>query len=461
LVYLALPLQPNFLDRHNIDLLPIVSNIIVINNKATPNNMPVAVIPDVMDDDNSTLTSPSTCMQQHRRRAHHHQRYLSSSSFEGSVCEDKDDDDMEDCYNNSNSKRNQEEDNDEDAWIRRDRERDGRCAECGVQTHTVQFDATINVPVKTPLTIPREVHRGRCLLCHPLLYGTNLSSSSLPSFNYQQQRYLRSITGGSTNSTTTTTNNNSKKSMPPSLTPLAPSAARRVSQSYLPKDGHDAALHTVLASLHSHTSQRSLDLMDVFTAMKLLPHDARVQTQACERLWIFSWEEDTAAAIGRVGGIALLLQAMARFPWNAHLQWCAGEALQNLVWRNDANAYEVCERGGVALLLQAMMRHGDHVGMQQCGCTALANLAASPTGAIRAHLVASGCVYVLVRAWQRCATTEGVVQAAREALHLLGYDSSNGSSSVSITSSPTPSPPPSTTTSEELSMDQDSDDDDV
>lgn len=51
--------------------------------------------------------------------------------------------------------------------IRVDRERSGRCADCGAQTHEVKFDAS-GQAIKVPLSVPGEVHRGRCLFCHPL-----------------------------------------------------------------------------------------------------------------------------------------------------------------------------------------------------------------------------------------------------------------------------------------------------
>lgn len=51
--------------------------------------------------------------------------------------------------------------------VRVDRERSGQCADCGAQTHDVQIDAS-GQSVKVPLSVPGEVHRGRCLFCHPL-----------------------------------------------------------------------------------------------------------------------------------------------------------------------------------------------------------------------------------------------------------------------------------------------------
>jgi len=53
---------------------------------------------------------------------------------------------------------------------RLERENEGRCADCGAQTHQVKLDPSGKTSMKTkvPLTVPGEVHRGRCLFCHPL-----------------------------------------------------------------------------------------------------------------------------------------------------------------------------------------------------------------------------------------------------------------------------------------------------
>ena len=57
-----------------------------------------------------------------------------------------------------------------DCQVRLERENDGRCADCGAQTHEVKLDTSGKTCLMTkfPLTVPGEVHRGRCLLCHPL-----------------------------------------------------------------------------------------------------------------------------------------------------------------------------------------------------------------------------------------------------------------------------------------------------
>ncbi|KAL7520990.1 hypothetical protein ACHAWX_005680 [Stephanocyclus meneghinianus] len=79
------------------------------------------------------------------------------------------------------------------AQIRLDREREGRCADCGAQTHQIQMDPTgTGRVVKIPLSVPGEVHRGRCLFCHPLpqSHRAAVPSGSQPR---QAQRTMRQM----------------------------------------------------------------------------------------------------------------------------------------------------------------------------------------------------------------------------------------------------------------------------
>ena len=56
-----------------------------------------------------------------------------------------------------------------DANVRLKREKEGRCPVCGAKTHEVKKVGFKKV--KEPLTIPYEVHRGRCLRCEYRRYA--------------------------------------------------------------------------------------------------------------------------------------------------------------------------------------------------------------------------------------------------------------------------------------------------
>ncbi|KAL3827520.1 hypothetical protein ACHAXA_002017 [Cyclostephanos tholiformis] len=70
--------------------------------------------------------------------------------------------------------------------LRLDRESEGRCGDCGAQTHEVHFDPSgAGRTIKTPLTVPGEVHRGRCLFCHPLPASLSIKGSGSAPLPFQ------------------------------------------------------------------------------------------------------------------------------------------------------------------------------------------------------------------------------------------------------------------------------------
>lgn len=170
-----------------------------------------------------------------------------------------------------------------------------------------------------------------------------------------------------------------------------------------------------------------VDILDVLTAMKQVPYDSQVQEMGCERLWILTWEDDNAAAVGRVGGISLILDAMIRFPMNAHLQQCGCESLQNLA-TNEYNREVICERQGVNVIVKAMMRHYKVAGIQQSGATALTSLAIQKEYHSLIHH--AGGVQAIMVAARNFANETCVLRAVMDALHSLGYETPGRSAST-------------------------------
>jgi hypothetical protein len=164
----------------------------------------------------------------------------------------------------------------------------------------------------------------------------------------------------------------------------------------------------------------TLDIVDIISAMKRASYDRVVQEKGCERLWVLSWEDENSAAIGRVGGIPVILDAMTRFPMNAHLQQCACESLQNLAHVNRYNRQEIVDCQGVSMIVQAMVRHMDCAGIQQCGCTAIASISA--TRELVRDVMAAGGFHAVLIAAQRFSNDPSVLRSAYDSLQLMGYD---------------------------------------
>jgi hypothetical protein len=270
--------------------------------------------------------------------------------------------------------------------IQRDREREGRCGNCGIQTYEWVWNPFSEAaPVKIPLTIPYEVHRGRCLLCHPI----------------QRECIQRS----------------QKELL--DLSPLPPARARPKAQRRISDygrrgstddlGGDDPRVQIAIKALER------ADVCEVLHVMKCLPHIGALQALGCEKLWILSWDDENATAIGSIGGISLIVQAMVRFPLNDRLQQCACEALQNLA-AHEANRSKIAESGGIFMIVQAMVRHSRSAEIQQCACTALASLAHNYPHEI-CHV---GGLHAVVVAARHFNQKPGVVRAAYEAVQSMG-----------------------------------------
>ena len=288
------------------------------------------------------------------------------------------------------------------------RESDGRCGDCGLQTHQVRVDPLTKSQVKIPLTVEGEVHRGRCLFCHPL---TN-----------QQQLFHHQMACLSETSSTRWSCSNSPSSPTRRVSQLQPLLPLQQQQQQPSQTYHNPSTSVVQKCL-SVIQGYHFDICDILMAMSHVPHDMLIQEKGCERLWILSWEEENSAAIGRTGGITVILNAMARFPMNAHLQQCGCESLQNLAL-NEYNRREICDLGGVQLTVQAMARHATVPGIQQCGCTALASIASSTMYAKthRRIIENSGGLQAILAAAKNFCDEESIVEAAHDAITVMGYD---------------------------------------
>jgi hypothetical protein len=288
--------------------------------------------------------------------------------------------------------------------IKKSRECEGRCADCGMQTHEFHADPLTGSQVKVPLTIAREVHRGRCLFCFPV-FPQEFLNHHHPQHQQEQRAPSKPMF---------TQSNSCSYSFYNVPTASSPHSSRRLPQGVYHRPSDPMVQHS-LAVLQSNT----FDIVDILSAMKRVPHDIVVQEKGCERLWILSWEDENSAAIGRVGGITIVLDAMARFPMNAHLQQCGCESLQNLAL-NNYNRREICDLGGVVLIVQAMMRHVDVAGIQQCGCTALASIATCQDH--HKDITRVGGFHAIVIAARNFADEESVLRAAYDAVYALGFD---------------------------------------
>mmetsp|Transcript_7519 Transcript_7519/g.10795 ORF Transcript_7519/g.10795 Transcript_7519/m.10795 type:complete len:459 (-) Transcript_7519:168-1544(-) len=311
--------------------------------------------------------------------------------------------------------------------LKRDREREGRCSECGAQTHELRMDAMGNSS-KIPLTVENEVRRGRCLLCHPLQQQSHWNMSSHQSIG--SHRSVNTVSTGHSIGTNSQHSGRSANGRPLAdyVDSCCASTISTVPREFSTQSSNGAdylttcsrsSTGTTVEETMARLSTEATDLCDVLAAMRRYPNDPRIQAKGCEKLWIQSWDDENSSAIGRVGGIPTILDAMRTFHGVIQLQQCGCEALQNLA-NNDYNRDVICENGGLAVICRAMDAHIEVVGVQQAGCTALANLAADTDHHL--DIANAGGLHLIIKAAQHYSDEETVMRAAYQALRAMGYD---------------------------------------
>ncbi|KAL3943211.1 MAG: hypothetical protein SGBAC_002700 [Bacillariaceae sp.] len=121
---------------------------------------------------------------------------------------------------------------------------------------------------------------------------------------------------------------------------------------------------------HLDDTDDSADLSNILHSMRQFPLDEVGQGKWCESLWVYSWDDEASSAIGSLGGIGLIIGAMARFHDNTFIQLCACGALENLA-SDSKNRSLIVNAGGAFFVAQAMMRHANETKLEIYGVRAL------------------------------------------------------------------------------------------
>jgi len=309
------------------------------------------------------------------------------------------------------------------------REREGCCPDCGAETHKLLYktaemmssrgglfsSASATVVHKEPLTVHEKVYRGRCLLCHPF---TAFPGSASGNPHQQQGQQIHSIT---------------HEDEPPS-----PSIPREI------------AVKTNDSNDHEEIENNDEEILDILCHMRIHPHDLPIHISSFHSLWVLSWETENAIAIGRLGGIPIILESL-RYHLVAHLninnrynrdhhtnspsvvrqmqlQSNGLATIQNLSSVNGYNKELLVgisdseqHGGGISLLLLSMSTFIQNAEIQRSGCNALANLLSSN---YKFNILSSGGLDVVSTIVEMHKGNEGVVRAAYKCLCLLGQNPS-------------------------------------
>ena len=330
------------------------------------------------------------------------------------------------------------------AQVRLDRERDGRCADCGAQTHEIQADPTGNGrTVKIPLSVQGEVHRGRCLFCHPLPQNHRASTGSASQSRHsshgrnkrqmdpaptlddvhelarngrfnEEQEYNRLTSSASVCSHTSNQSSYSQHSAPVNWGGNGAQSQyqqqlmmqqqqqnrngfpQHLQQQYADDAGsvYSQSSHASQGSFHSNVSHATYNSFVQHGQNYGLNNSMNSGNQeynpVIENILV-QLQDDSI-------NFEYVLQAMSQFPSHALIQenGCA------ILWVQTYNA-EICRAltnvGGVNMLLEAMRNHPHVARLQRAACEALRNMCVLPLN--RQILLSQGGITILVETMQR------------------------------------------------------------
>lgn len=303
-------------------------------------------------------------------------------------------------------------DDDGDALLRLVREREGRCPDCGAQTHRLHYGSSSSAAVtvhKEPLTVEKEVHQGRCLLCHPFTDGH--------------------LHGG-------------RGSVFPEYGSGAPQQQAQQQTHAISQEEEEEEDEEEPTLQQSNDDNDDDEILNILCRMRRHLHDLQIQISAFHTLWVLSWETENARAIGRVGGIPILLESLRyhllahlsinnRYNRNHHtsspsavrqmqLQSNGLATLQNLsVNKYNKELLMGDAQGFIPLLLLSMSTFLHNAEIQRSGCHALANIL-SNGGCYKFNILSNGGLEAVSKSAEMHKNNEGVVRAAYKCLCLLG-----------------------------------------
>jgi len=167
------------------------------------------------------------------------------------------------------------------------------------------------------------------------------------------------------------------------------------------------------------------DICDVVVAMRRFPFSRLIQSVACEKLYVHCFEREHAHAIGLVGGIRTIIDAMEHHPNDvALLQMCAG-MIKHLACASPYNLNMLDRMGAVGIILSTMERHSQNALLLEACCWAIEGMACVHTPEFKMRVARGGGIHAAMKAVETFPDNDALLRAAFHCLRQLGYNPSS------------------------------------
>lgn len=187
------------------------------------------------------------------------------------------------------------------------------------------------------------------------------------------------------------------------------------------KETEQAYIEKTLAYLESGGG----DICDVIVAMRRFPFSLPIQSIACEKLYVHCFDSDHAHAIGLVGGIRTVIDAMEHHAQDIALQrGCAG-IIKHMATASKYNLDMLDRMGAVKIIVNAMERNSQCAPLLESCCWALGSMARGSNPDIKMRVAKGGGIHAAMNAVEQFPRNESLLRAAFYCLQQLGYNPSS------------------------------------
>jgi hypothetical protein len=166
------------------------------------------------------------------------------------------------------------------------------------------------------------------------------------------------------------------------------------------------------------------DICDIVVAMRRFPFCLAVQRSACDKLYAHCFDQEHAHAIGLVGGIRTIIDAMEHHPNDAELQLACTDVIKHLAMASTYNTDMLDRMGTVAIIISTMERHSKNATLLESCCWAIERLTQSQSPDLKLRLAKSGGIHATMKAVETFPNNESLLRAAFHCLRQLGYNPS-------------------------------------
>lgn len=167
------------------------------------------------------------------------------------------------------------------------------------------------------------------------------------------------------------------------------------------------------------------DICDIVVAMRRFPFSLSIQRVASEKLYVHCFERDHALAIGMVGGIRTIIDAMEHHANDAQLQRTCASMIKHLACAGPYNLDMLDQMGAVGIIVTTMERHSQNALLLEACCWAIEGMAGVHSPEFKMRVARNGGIHACMKAVETFPDNDALLRAAFHCLRQLGYNPSS------------------------------------